>query len=84
MAVGDAGILGACLHGPEGYLLESVRFSCFDEIFLSSAEGCGRAAAFDEGAGRPVMAPGRPVNLPFFYSVEGTQCLAQIAQSLMP
>jgi len=66
MAVGDSGFLSARLYGPKGGLFEPVHFSCFDEIFMSSAEGRGRATASYENAGRPVMVPGRPVNLSFF------------------
>jgi hypothetical protein len=52
MAVGNIGFLGDCLHGLKWCLSETVCFSSFDEIFLSSAESRGRATASNENADR--------------------------------
>ena len=83
MAPGDAGGFGPGPGRPERGLFESPKLSGAYEIFLSSTEGRGRAAAAVEKARRPVRKPERGF-LFALSSVEGTSCPTQKAQLQMP
>ena len=59
MAHGGAGGVGSGPGRPELCLFESPEFSGAHGVFLSSAEGRGRAAAAVEEARRPMRDPER-------------------------